>query len=232
MTDSWERALGAYSYPVDLRGYINAKSFPGFFEVDIAGDRESTIAFENHYREIAPSHIESCFEVIYWKMYSQGSGARANKLTNKIVESVAGNGITARQLYDAIQQFVACQKIENLKQIRRLLGIKTGVLAVPLTLPALLSPETIPMIDIQVAKWVNSNSINHNNNRKNKLIPFRMNSTSLRENDFPSYLNWVAWCQEVGKVLTQRTSEKWRARDVEMAVFTAQREKMKLEVLP
>ena len=49
-----------------------------------------------------------------------------------------------------------------------------------------------------------------------------MNSTSLRDNDSQNYLNWIAWCREVAHVLSEKTENEWRTRDVEMAVFTAQ----------
>ena len=88
------------------------------------------------------------------------------------------------------------------------------------------------MIDNQVADWVNSNASIHNVNRKNKLSLFKKRYTSLRDDDFPNYLNWVAWCQEIAQVLTKLTKEKWRPRDVEMAAFTAQRSGLTLNVLP
>jgi len=230
MPDSWTRALGAYSYPVNLRDYDRAQEFPGFFHMMIAGDRNSTIAFENHYRETAPHCIAAVFEVVYWKLYSQG--ARCQRSTNRIVDFVQEHGTTSEQLWDATQRFAESQTINNLKRIRSLLGITTNVLAVALTLPALANPETIPMIDSQVANWVNGNALNHNIARKSKLSPFRMNYTSLRDNDFPNYSNWIAWCREVAQVLAKLTNEDWRARDVEMAVFTAQRSGIELNVLP
>jgi len=230
MPNSWTRALGAYSYPVNLRDYERAQEFHGFFDMMIVGDRDSTIAFENHYQETAPYNIAPFFEIVYWKLYSQGG--RCQRGTNRIVDSVQKRGITPEQLWDATQRFTESQNINDLKRIRLLLGIKTDVLAVASTLPALVSPKTIPMIDNQVAKWVNRNALSHNVARKNKLSPFRMNYTSLRDNDFPNYLNWIAWCREVAQVLSKLTKEEWRARDAEMAVFTAQRNGMVLSVLP
>ncbi len=230
MPDSWTRALDAYSYPVNLRDYERAHEFPGFLNMIIVGDRNSTITFENHYQKTAPTNIVAFFEVVFWKLYSQKS--RCQKGTTRIVDFVQEYRITPRQLWDVVHQFVESQTRENLKRIRKLLGIKTDVLAIPLTLPALASPKTIPMIDNQVARWVNHNAAVHNVNRINKITLFKMNYPSLRDNDFSNYLNWVAWCQEVAHVLIKLTGEEWRARDVEMAVFTAQREGMVLNVLP
>lgn len=228
--DSWKTALDAYRYPVCLSQYERAKLFPGFFEMDIVGDRASTIEFERHFRENAPNSMAVFFEVIYWKLFSQVKGTRADKDTNKRVDET--KKVTSQQLWNAVQYFVQTQNSENLKKIRELLGITTNVLAIPLTLAAFASPETLPMVDKQVARWVNENLAEHNRNRKSKLTLFKMNYTSLRQNDFPNYLNWVRWCCEEAGVLTRLTREEWRARDVEMAVWSAQRNGIKLDVLP
>lgn len=84
-------------------------------------------------------------------------------------------------------------------------------------------------------KWVNANLTEHNETCENKLTRFKMNSTTLRDNDFPNYLNWINWCREMAHKLSRVIKEEWRARDVEMAVFTAQRnkqKKMRLNPLP
>ena len=229
MPNSWMHALNAYSYPVDLTTYEKAIEFPGFFNQTIKGDRNSTIDFENCFQKNAPYHISSFFEVIYWKYYSQAQYRK--KGTDRIIAYVQENRITSIQLWEAIQEFVNMQTIKNLRNIRNMLGLTTRVLAVALTLPALASPETLPMVDTQVAKWINNNIAPHNDNRHNKLTTFNLNYTSLQDNDFSNYINWIAWCKEVSHILTEHTDCKWRVRDVEMAVFTAQRQKLSLNVL-
>jgi hypothetical protein len=142
--------------------------------------------------------------------------------------------INSESLYNAINRFTNTPDIQNLKRIRSLLGLKTPVLAVSLTFPAFFSPETYPMIDRNVARWVNSNLDEHNRNRQNRLSPFvseQHGRTSLQDVDFSNYMNWVFWCRETAKILTDRTKVKWRARDVEMAVFTAERKKLQINVL-
>lgn len=202
---------------------------PGFFEAKIEGDRESTIEFEMHFQNSAPNHIETYFEVVFWKLYSQPRVR--DRHTNRVVESVQKSEVTAEGFWKKINQFVADQTRRNLIKIRDLLGFKTPVLAVTLTLPALASPNVLPMIDSQVACWVNQNYGEHNKNRDNKLSPFEMNYTSLRDNDFSNYLNWVNWCQETAQVLMDLTDSEWRPRDVEMAVFTAERNELNLKPL-
>lgn len=230
MPTSWREALDDYSYPVNLEDYKRAPQFHSFFNQNISGDRNSTIAFENHYQANAPYNIEVFFEVVYWKLYSQAS--RRDIGTSRIVDFVQTHGITPNQLWNIIQQFVISPSKNNLKKIRDTIGLRSPVLAVPLTLVALANPQKFPMIDNQVAKWVNYNLSHHNINRKNNLSSFNKKYTSLQDDDYSNYLNWVAWCQEIAQVLTRLTKSNWRPRDVEMAVFTAQRNGMVLNVLP
>lgn len=229
---SWLDALNKYSYPVNLCDYEKAHLYPNHFKKLIIGDRESTIDFENYFRKNAHKSIEVYFEVIFWKLYSQEK-IRQRRTTEMILR-ILRQKTKPQKLYDAIKSFTINPSLSRLKNIRKLLGIKTNVLAVPLTFPAFLNPEKYPMVDNVVARWVNENFIKHNSNRQAKLTPFvspKKGFTSLRDIDFQSYLNWVGWCNETAYILTQRTSMKWRARDVEMAVFTAKRRNLKLNVL-
>jgi len=232
MPTSWKKALDSYSYPVNLGDYKRASEFPGFFKRKISGNRKSTIEFEDYYRKNAPHRVEVFFEVMYWKLYSLPS--KRDRQTETLIRQIREREVTPDKLWESIQRFVENPSKTNLEEIREKLGLSSRVLAVPLTFVAFADPQRFPMIDTHVARWVNSNCASHNVNRKNKLSPFTTlkKYTSLQDNDFPNYLNWVNWCREAAEVLTELTGEKWRARDVEMAVFTAQRNKMELNVLP
>ncbi len=199
--------------------------------MEIKGDRNSTIEFENYFRRKARDSIEVYFEVVFWKLYSQ-KNIRQKKAT-EIIDNMLRKNVSPELLYEAINRFVNEPNKQNLNYIRNLMGIKTDVLAIPLTFPAFLNPEKYPMIDKVVARWVNKNFTKHNKNRRIKLIPFdTLNRyTSLRDADFQSYVNWVSWCNEVALILTEKTAIKWRARDVEMAVFAAERNNSELNVL-
>ena len=212
--------------------YKRAGEFSGFFKKKISGDRKSTIAFENYFRENAPNNIEVFFEVVFWKLYSLAPFR--DRKTNRIVDYVKKEENTAEQIWKSVQQFVNSPKKTNLRIIRAYLGLTSRVLATPLTLVAFANPDEYPMVDNRVAEWVNQNFSEHNTNRKNKLTPFTKKRNTLRDDDFLNYLNWVNWCQECAQVLTKRTNNNWRPRDVEMAVFTAQEPKeiMNLNVLP
>ena len=223
---SWINALSNYSYPVNLSSYENSGQFPGHFLRDIAGDRGSTIEFEDYFRENARSSIDVYFEVIFWKLYTRKQ--IRYKITTRIVNYLQRENINPESLHNAIECFVEEPTQRNLRNIRKLLGIRTNVLAVALTFPAFLNPEKYPMIDNNVAKWVNPNLTLHNRNRQARLTPFAFGYPSLSDNDFGNYLSWVEWCNEMAEVLTSETDLQWRARDVEMAVFTAKRENLGL----
>lgn len=233
MLESWHKALEEHKYPVDLTKYRNAKQFPGFFERKIIGDRQSTIGFEKHFRDTASTRIEPYLEVTYWKHSFRGP----DKQTDTRFRKITKKGATAGELWQAVQQFVSDQTADNLQKIWDVFGYYDNVLATPLTFPAFVSLETLPMIDIQVAKWVNGHLGQYDSNRICKLSPFNLNPLfplKATGDNFHSYMNWVKWCREVSSVLTKLSTIPWGARDVEMAVYTAERSegKVVLEPLP
>ena len=134
---SWTESHGKYSYPVNLGCYEYSNRFPTYFNRNILGDRNSTIEFENYFRENALKSIEVYFEVIFWKLYSQKRDR--SRITDRIVNYVLRERINSESLYNAINRFTNTPDIQNLKNIRNLLGLKSPVLAVSLTFPAFLS---------------------------------------------------------------------------------------------
>jgi len=234
MPRTWMSALYKYSYPVTLCKFKGRGAFPGFFTRDIPGDRDTTIEFEHYFRANSEKQVEPYLEVVFWKLYSQPMIRQGT--TSRIAEYVSEQGIDARDLRCAVDLFVEKPTKANLAVMRALLGLKADVLATALTLPAFVDPVRYPMVDRRTAKWITSNWSTHNRKRTNRLGPFRVKEGVLRDNDFDNYLNWVAWCRQTAEVLTKSTNLQWRARDVEMAVFTAaptkRKKGMRLNPLP
>ena len=229
MPSTWLSALEHYSYPVDLSDYTGKNRFPNYFYLNVFGDRRSTIEFEDYFRDNAKENLAVFIEVIYWKLYSQSR--ICNKTTDRIADHFINFEIDPNHLFSQVLEFTKAPSIYNLKKIRKSLGLATNVIAVALTLPAFADPINYPMVDNQVARWVNNNFQTHNREKNNKLTPFYMNYTSLRDNDFVNYLNWISWCKEMSLLLKEKTTLEWRSRDVEMAVFTSQRGKKQLNVI-
>ncbi len=111
------------------------------------------------------------------------------------------------------------------KSLVRTLGFTSDRIAVAFTLPAFFNPSRYPMVDREVAGWVNANLGPHNvwgtgMPRPTPLAAFLMNRTSLAFNDFGAYCAWVSWCRaQAAALLVLQPLVGWTARDVEMAVF-------------
>jgi len=217
--DSWVTALNCYCYPVKLHCYEHRHTFPGYFNKLIKGDRDSTVEFENYFRNNAQQSIEVYLEVVFWKLFSN---KQFWENASRIINNVLRRNVKPESLYAAIKRFTEQPSVQNLRDFRDLLGIGSEVLAVPLTFPAFVNPEKYPMIDNHVARWVNDHHREHSRERV-ELTPFSLAYTSLRDNDFQNYVNWVNWCCDTAAILSEREGTYWRARDVEMAVFTVAR---------
>ena len=140
---------------MQLNRYERSNQFPGFFNKKINGNRNSTIAFENYFRKSAGQAIEAYFEVLFWKLYSQPRFSQ--RITSRIVDHRLEKGVKPEKLYHFLQDFIEKPTRHNLKPIRNLLGIKSNVLDLPLTLVSFVQPEEYPMIDNVAARLVNEN---------------------------------------------------------------------------
>ena len=216
----WWVKLSDYNYPTDLQAYSGKNNYPGYFNLR-PNNRESTIRFEDHFRQTIMSsdlQIGLFLEVVYWKMYSQRG--RAEIRTDAMATFLSADGDRTSGLKKAIDNFVLHPSNKNATLLISACGLRSRTIAVAFTFPALYRPDLYPMVDKRVAKWVN-NKLTEQNLRRTKLIPFRMSQTSLQMDDFNAYLCWVEWCREQALLLnTLQPKINWRPRDVEMACFT------------
>ena len=241
MPQTWKNALNRHNYPAKLADYQYANNFGGFFKQESSGDRDSTIVFEDYFRSNA-QEIKVWCEVVFWKLYSQEDMGRATKNTEKCWDFWTGKKITGKDLYDAANSFILvaekelCNTVnssilkkceDSFNKYRELWPFyKAEVIAVLATHISFLAPDRFPMVDRRVAKWVNSHLDRFNKKDPNgpQLIKSQYGQTKatvLTMVDFDFYLHWIRWTQHMANKLSQQTEIKWRARDVEMAVFTA-----------
>jgi hypothetical protein len=224
MPQTWINALNQYHYPVKLTDYQYAGNFREFFQRSIEGDRSSTADFESRLR-LNARKVEVWCEVVFWKLYSQKS--RADKETKKCWDYWTERKITGECLYRAANDFITSEDTNSFNGYRKLWPYyKSKVIAVLATHISFLAPEHFPMVDTRVARWVNSqlDRFNRADHSGPQLIRSRYGenkSTVLKTEDFDFYLHWIRWTRYMANKLTQQTQMKWRARDVEMAVFTA-----------
>ena len=224
---NWLHALGDYRYLVNLSqcpGQPAPWPPPNLGE----GDRHSTIQFEDYFRHNAKTHSGVWIQVVYWKLYSQA--ARRNVQTMKVAHHLNTHHVQPEALWTACSAYINNPTKDSLRVIIEMLGHKSkgngARIAVAATFPAFLDPDSFPMVDQRIAKWVGHSMKDHNArdaggpqlSAPNFLEAGR---TTLALADFEFVEHWYRWCRHTARKLSRVTGSAWRARDVEMAVFYA-----------
>lgn len=233
MPNTWVNVLKQYKYPVKLSDYDYSNKHQNFFDLEIMGDRKSTIQFEKRFRENSDK-IDAWCEVIFWKLYSQGGRAEIN--TKLCWDYWRDKDITGKDLRTAAEIFIKKQDKSSLKEYKYLWPFTSGAITILITHISFLKPEEFPMADSRIAKWVNQQYISNIFNRcvpcEHQLIKPNCKISGINLSDFEFYIHWISWTRYMATKLTEETDIKWRARDVEMAVFTAQGNNPPLELNP
>lgn len=225
MPHTWQRALDAYRYPVDLNDFEDAKKCPDWFGIKLSkGDRDETMRFEAHFREQAPIAIEPWCEVVFWKLYTMPLARQ--KTTRQTIERFHQRKTSPSQLWESCLEYVTAPSRRTFEAFRLLFGFTGRGIAVAATFPAFIAPDGYPMTDRRIAEWVKCCIEEHNASGADapKLaLPRSAVSEGelLSMDDFEFMMSWAKWCRHIAAILSARTSFKWRARDVEMAVFQA-----------
>lgn len=223
----WLTARDRYRYPVDLAKFAGPKEHPDWFDLKLES-RCETMGFEDRFRERARHHLNAWGEVVFWKLHS--TGVTRNNSTRRVLKSDVSPG----QLWRACANYIEQGNLESFREFRRKL-FSTPVVATAATFPAFICPERFPMVDRQVTRWAQENGHLHRYSGVNgpnlECVPDLQPGTVLNESHWPFVESWVAWCRFTAWRLRQRTGVVWRARDVEMAVFEAQRSELPLTPL-
>jgi len=224
---AWTRCLDMYSFPVDLADFRMADQFVGYFRHRLVpGTRAQTRAFEDYFRQSAPNHIEPWYEVVFWKLY--GRANLRDVTTERIIEYLGRRD--PRELWEACMAYIEAPARDTFKRFHALFGLRGPAIAVVATFPAFVDPERFPMIDRRTSNWVYDHydtfSTRNVRCRQHLVRPRRRFGNGgpnvLTLPDFDGFVvGWINWCRCMAAELTRLTSNKWRARDVEMAVFQA-----------
>ena len=239
MHESWTKARNAYNYPVNLADFADAGDYDGWFESNIDGDLRSTRAFQDRFRENAPHHLEAWYEVVYWKYYFISNNAKRDKGTQDRIRyidrptiSKKGARITlekacAQELWTLCRKYMESGCMWEFLEFQKKIVRGSGI-AVAATFPAFLDPTRFPMVDKHVADWVRKNGKQHGFPALSR-VPAA--GKSIETNDWDFVESWIKWCRFTARKLTELTGNDWSAREVEMAVFTAQRNRWSLNPL-
>jgi hypothetical protein len=221
---AWLDVLNDYEYKVDFAKFrCGFRSECGFSEYLLQtsldpGNREQTTNFETLFRNKAQSSLEAWYAIIFWKMYSQRG--RANIRTCAAIQRINRQNHNATQLWTACSRFVNTGTVEIFQVLQRMV-ISGKNLPMVATFPAFMAPERFPMVDSRIAVWVNNylNRYTQDAGIYGSRLLRICNPKSITIYNWKFYDSWIRWCREAAKVLTRRTVQNWRARDVEMAAF-------------
>lgn len=226
----WQDELCAYRYPVDLseanlRDFERIKEAGSWFAQSLeCGDRKETMAFEDRFRENAQKgNLEAWYEVVFWKTLSDKSTADVIKMLK---------GTDGGELLEPCKAFIQNRERGQFMSFSDKLHKNgfSGAMIVPATFLAFLCPKRFPMVDRHIVQWARVNHEEHDYSCCEPegpalVVEPRLN-TGLdywKRADWQFYVSWIEWCQFAASRLTELRGWEWRARDVEMAVFTAQR---------
>ena len=228
-TETWATALAEYRYPVDLAQFTGAGAYPSWFDLNTeSGNRLKTMEFEARFRELAQHHLGAWGEVVFWKLYTMPLVKMGT--TQKVLDV----GVHPDELWSACLDYIEEGSRKSFSTFRSKLFV-APVVATAATFPAFICPERFPMVDRQITKWALENRHRHGYSGSGgpdlEQVPALKPGQVLTESHWPFIESWIAWCRFTARELNRRTGCAWRARDVEMAVFTAQKANLRLTPL-
>lgn len=228
ITESWKQALAYYNWTVNLRDFSERMFYNGYFE-DII-ESKNTQAFETKFRNSLNLNKEGAFitagEVCFWKSYRS---QQPSSLTLNILLWLA-----AQERWNifvtALVKLAANPSFEAFETFKDACGQPNGF-AIPITFLSFYQPALFPMVDKKIGFWWDANSDHYW--KMNAPTFDRRSDGWLQPNqrNWNAYLEWTNFCRKYSILLTSLTQSFWRARDVEMAVWEAQKRNLRLDIL-
>jgi len=208
----WGKARDSFNWRVDLRRYKDGRKHPGFFDRVI--EPAETSQFEDAFRaEVVPNGaVQRAAEVVYWK--NAGNFKARDRITRDLLVWIDSPEHWAR-FVEALKKIAHQPTWGSFRDLIDCCG-QTSAFATPLTFLAFYDPWRFPMIDRRIGTWWLS--------RFPAEPQFTWNSTktviSPTQKSFQAYLRWTEFCRKQAAELSKLSATPWRARDVEMAVWS------------
>lgn len=225
IAEEWRCAREAFDWKADLSKFRDREEFKGFFDREITPSNLED--FEQAFRDsLSANEFPRAGEVCFWKNFGRNGDALALRLLRHL--ALPENW---KAFVDGLQRLGEDPTFEHFKTFRRACDEKNGF-ATPVTFLAFYRPDRFPMVDQRIADWRAHHSAG--------LAPAQAQRFSRREDgwirgthqSWKAYLEWAKFCRQAGECLSAFDGRPWRARDVEMAVWTAQRNSLFLPPLP
>ncbi len=222
MIKSWEDAHSSYNWTVDLGDFKYKENYKGYFNQIIR--KATTSSFEDKFRSSLEKleTFVTAGEVYFWKNHIYPN---SHEKTNELLKLLAQEENWAKFVY-GLAELATSPTFKNIDAFRNACGQPYGF-ASPVTFLSFYKPDDYPMVDRRIGLWWNENITDF----KESFTKFdqKDNGTlELTEQNWNAYLEWTDFCGEYSILLNLESTMHWRARDVEMAVWEAQKRKIPL----
>lgn len=223
---NWENARKSYNWEVNLGCFKYKANYPGYFNRTITLDNVEDL--EKAFRVAIDrfGSFEVAGEVCFWKNYRS---PQKNSLTLHLLRHL--------KKQDNWKKFVeALIKVSNEPTYKNFMNFvdacnQRNGFATPLTFLAFYNPAKYPMVDRHIANWWTKNKSIHGRGDSPIFSQRKDGWIYNKESSWRAYMAWTEFCQEYAKRLSKCSAREWRARDVEMAVWAAQKKGQKGSIL-
>lgn len=228
MCNSWTTAHSKYDWTVDLTRFLWAKHYPGYFNRIITP--ANTTTFEDRFRHAIDGSLsfEIAGEVCFWKNY--GNPQTRDKLTLRLLMHIQVSD-NWDNLVQAIKDLFNDPSYNNFIALQKACDQASGF-ATPLTFLAFYRPTEYPMVDKHIAFWWKSNRARYGYGNSPIFSQRHDGWIQPVPKSWKAYISWAKFCREYARLVMINCALNWRARDIEMAVWEAQKRSLSLDVLP
>lgn len=228
MCKSWVNASEKYSWRVDLGRFERAADYPGYFNRVIRP--ANVVAFESAFRTAVneAGSFEIAGEVCFWKNY--GAFQARNKVTQKLLTYLAERANWDR-FVRAVKQVSANPSSDSLVALQSACSQPSGF-ATPITFLAFHKPTEYPMVDKHIANWWRVHKAKYGFGDSPKFSQRNDGWIRASKQSWNAHIAWKRFCCDYAVRMTKNCGLNWRARDVEMAVWEAQKGGVSLNALP
>lgn len=233
MCKTWFLAYTKYDWTVDLSTYAEATEHSGYFDQVIT--LQNVVDFENKFKqsiEVSQSFVVAG-EVCYWKNY--GSYQSRNRITKRLLDFLSMDNHW-QNFVQALRRLYKNPDCDNFLSFRKTCNQPKGF-ATPLTFLSFYNPAEYPMVDKNIAYWWlrNRGEYGYDNSPPFSQRGDGWIQTYTKSHDrqnWNAYVEWARFCQDYSSRITESCGLASRARDVEMAVWEAQKKEISLNQLP
>lgn len=224
MCEDWDEAHDHYCWEVNLAHFEGARNYPDHFNRVIAST--DVQEFEDDFRAAIDrtGTFQVVGEVCFWKNY--GAYQARNRTTQELLTHLE-NPINWGQFTQAVKQVATNPSFDNFVRLREACRQPRGF-AVPITFLAFYEPNRYPMVDKHIAQWWALNKGQYGRGASPEFSQrndgwIRADSIVQSKHNWRCYITWAEFCREYALKIARSCGLNWRARDIEIAIWEAQK---------